>query len=104
MASKSPSLRGRASRGRASAAVEVVSGLTSRPVRMRPTALMRSSVGVEHPTAHPRAGGCTAPLANVRYGLGVERLIGRLASKVAAATRAQAGVSGPRNGILVMAH
>ena len=37
------------------------------------------------------------------------RLTGRLASKVAAATRAQvgvvqAGVTGPRNGVLVMAH
>ena len=76
----------------------------SRLVRMRPTALMRSSVGVEHPTAHPRAGGCTLPLANVCYGLGLGRLTGRLASKVAAATRAQAGVSGPRSGVLDMTH
>ena len=84
------------------AAVGVVSGRASRPVRMRPTALMRSSVGVEHPTAHPRTGGCIVPLANVRYGLEVGQLTGRLASKFAAATRAQAGVLEPMNGVLVI--
>ena len=83
------------------AAVGVVSGFTSQPMRRR----VRSSVGdgVPHPP-HPRAGGCIVPLASVRYELGVGRLTGKLASKVAAATRAQAGVSGPRNGVLVMAH
>ena len=65
---------------------------------------MRSTVGVEHPPPHACTSGCIVPLVNVHYGLEVGRLTGRLASKMAAATRAQAGGTGSKNGVLVMAH